>query len=211
MPESGGAGNAGESNAAGQGGEPAEPEDPAAALREFRWEMGCTEPREGNLCALFPPNEDTCPAEGYFAQDEQIVFGGEAGTVYDVTLHIQGTGEAGDYTGGEAMPEEFLIGATHVPGLHNLMSLEVSEPAQLYFPNAGAGGGSVQVYDYMTTIPIQAGATLTFKTYDSDCLHHRYCQDNNTNPCVGLSIPGVQEEPFDGAFLHITVVSVEAQ
>jgi hypothetical protein len=158
--------------------------------------------------------QGTCPAGGYTSVDKTLHFGGTPGKTYKVTIRFQGTHEAGDYSGGTADPKQFLKGATHqAGGLHTWLSMEVSSPAATYNPNSGGGAGSVQVYDYMATIPIDAGATIHIKGNDSDCLMHRYCTDNNLNPCRTLMVPGVSpsDPNFDGSWLNMHVTKVEEQ
>jgi len=105
-------------------------------------------------------------------------------------------------------------GATHVTGgLHTWLSMEVSSPAATYNPNSGGGAGSVQVYDYSATIPIDAGATIRLKAFDIDCLMHRYCQNMDNTNCKGLVQPPISpaDAPIDGSFLVMTVTAVVAQ
>ena len=171
--------------------------------------MECTRAQSGDLCDVLPPNQTTCPSNGYTSIDRTLHFGGTPGTIYDVTIRFQGTHEAGDYTGGTANPRQFLRGATHINGgLHTWLSMEVSAPAATYNPNAGGNGGSVQIYDYVATIPIEGGATIRLKGFDIDCAMHRYCMP--ANPCKGLVIDGISpaNDPIDGAFLHMDVTSV---
>ncbi len=209
----GSSGAASAAGTAGQGGSAGAPQKPEAELDGLSWTMICNKAADGNLCGVFPPGSDTCPADGYKSVDKTVHFGGTPGTTYDVTIHFQGTQEAGDYTGGTANPKELLKGATHQDTLHNWLALEVSAPAATYNPNAGACCGSVQIYDYVATIPVEAGATLHLTAQDKDCLMHRYCQNDVTSPCKGLVVDGISpaNAPIDGAFLHMTVTSVVAR
>jgi hypothetical protein len=197
---------------AGAGGQ-----QPGAALNGVSWTMKCTkpdtDPGAGDRCWLLPMGQSTCPSAGYTSFDQTLNFGGTPGTTYQVTIHFEGTHEAGDYTGGTAMPKEFLKGATHNSGgLHTWLSMEVSAPAATYNPNAGAAGGSVQVYNYRATIQIEGGATVRLKAYDKDCLMHRYCQNNDIANCKGYVLEGISPaaSPIDGSFLRMTVESVKA-
>jgi hypothetical protein len=208
---SGGSSNAGASTggSGGAGGG----QQPGAALNGASWTMKCTAPHSGNLCYLLPAGQSACPSAGYTSLDQTLQFGGTPGTTYQVTLHLEGTHEAGDYSGGTAITKEFLKGATHANnGVHTWLSMEVSAPAATYNPNAGAGAGSVQIYDYRVTIPIEGGATVRMKAFDKDCDMHRYCQNNNTNPCKGYVLDGISpaSNPIDGSFLRMTVESVKA-
>ena len=209
----GSAGSAG--GAAGAAGGSTKPE---AELNGAGWTMKCnkpdTDPSAQDRCYLLPPGATVCPSAGYTSVDQTLHFGGTAGTHYQVTIHFQGTHEAGDYTGGMANPKEFLRGATHITGgQHTWLSMEVSSPAATYNPNSGGGAGSVQVYDYSATIPIDAGATIRLKAFDIDCLMHRYCQNMDNKNCKGLVQPPISpaDAPIDGSFLVMTVTAVVAQ
>jgi hypothetical protein len=163
-------------------------------------------------CYLLPAS-GTCPQGGYTSYDRTLKFGGTPGVTYNVTIRFQGIHEAGDYQGGTADPKEFLRGATHNNGgLHTWLSMEVSSPTAVYNPNAGAGGGSIQVYDYVATIPIDGGATIRLKASDSDCLMHR-CPGNKLSGCDGLNVPGTSPPipALDGGYMHMTVQSVVAK
>ncbi|MEP7052207.1 MAG: hypothetical protein ABJB12_17715 [Pseudomonadota bacterium] len=211
----GSAGAAGGGGAAGAGGDSTRPE---AELNGAGWTMKCnkpdTDPTAQDRCYLYPPGVSVCPSGGYTSVDQTLHFGGTPGTHYQVTIHFQGTHEAGDYTGGMANPKEFLRGATHITGgQHTWLSMEVSSPAATYNPNSGGNGGSVQVYDYSATIPIDAGATIRLKANDIDCLMHRYCQNMDNKNCKGLVQPPISpaDAPIDGSFLQMTVTSVVAK
>lgn len=215
---SGGAGGSAGSSAGAAGSSAGGSARPEAELDGAGWTMKCnfvdTDPQAMNRCYLLPPGAKSaadCPSAGYTSVDQTLHFGGTPGTHYQVTIHFKGTHEAGDYTGGTADPKEFLRGATHISGgLHTWLSMEVSSPAATYNPNSGGGAGSVQVYDYSATIPIDGGATIRLKAYDKDCLMHRYCQNDDYKNCKGLVQPPFSpaDAPIDGSFLQMAVTSV---
>jgi hypothetical protein len=212
---SGGSGGGNVGGAAGTGGGSARPE---AELDGAGWTMKCnfvdTDPMAMNRCYLLPPGAKSpadCPSAGYTSVDQTLHFGGTPGTHYQVTIHFKGTHEAGDYMGGTADPKEFLRGATHISsGVHTWLSMEVSSPAATYNPNSGGGAGSVVLYDYTATIPIDGGATIRIKAFDKDCLMHRYCQNDDYKNCKGLVWPPFSpaDAPIDGSFLQMAVTSV---
>jgi hypothetical protein len=211
----GGGSNGGSAGASGGAAGAAGGSAPEAELNGASWTMKCnkadTDPTAQDRCYLLPPGASTCPSAGYTSVDQTLHFGGTPGTHYQVTIHFQGTHEAGDYTGGTADPKQFLRGATHITGgLHTWLSMEVSSPAATYNPNSGGGAGSVQLYDYSATIPIDGGATIHLKAFDIDCLMHRYCQNNDTKNCKGLVQPPISpaDAPIDGSFLVMNVTSV---
>ena len=186
---------------------------PAAELDGFGWTMKCnkadTSAGAENRCYLLPAGQDVCPAAGYTSIDQTLHFGGTAGTTYMVALHFQGSQEAGDYSGGTAVVKEFLKDATRNDGLHNFLSMEVSSPHAMYFPNAGAGGGTVTPYDYKVTVKIDGGATIHMKAFDKDCLQHRFCPDTTYKNCGQVLPPfSPASAPIDGDFLFVTVDSV---
>ena len=206
-------GAAGKGGAAGGSGGGGGAASLAGELDGFGWTMECnqadTSPDAQNRCYLLPPN-GKC-GSGYTSIDKTIQFGGTPGTTYQVALHLQGSQEAGDYSGGTAIAKQFLKNATHNDGLHNFLSMEVSAPKATYFPNAGAGGGTVTHYDYRVTIPIEGGATIHLTAFDKDCLQHRYCPDNTYKNCGFVLEPfSPASDPIDGDFLFITVESVTA-
>ena len=162
-----------------------------------------------NRCYLLPQNGQGQCGAGYTSVDETIQFGGTPGTTYMVALHLRGSQEAGDYSGGTQLTKEFLKNATHNDGLHNFLSMDVSSPKATYFPNAGAGGGTVVNYDYKVTIPIEGGATIHLKAFDKDCLQHRFCPDKTYMNCGFVLEPfSPKGSPIDGDFMFITVDSV---
>ena len=200
-----GSGGAAGASSAGSGGEGGA-SSPAAELEGAGWTMKCgpLSGRGDNQCYLYPPGQSSCPSGGYMSVDETLHFGGTPGTTYDVTIRFQGTHEAGDYSGGTKVDSkgEMLKNATHnASGPHTWLAMEVSAPAATYNPNSGGGAGSVQVYDYMATIQIQAGATIHLTGHDLDCLMHRYCQNDVLNPCKGLVVAGISpaDNPIDGS------------
>ena len=210
---SGGQGGAG----GGGGGTGGASVSPGAELNGESWTMKCSKPDSdpgaGDRCWLLPAGQDKCPAGGYTSLDKTLHFGGTPGTIYQVTIRFEGTHEAGDYSGGTKVTNEFLKGATHTAnGLHTWLSMEVSSPAAVYNPNAGGNGGTVKTYDYKVTIPIEGGATVRIKASDSDCLMHRYCQNNVLSPCKGYVLAGISpaDAPIDGSFLRMTVQSAVA-
>ena len=215
-PSGGGGGQTSGAGGGGTGGSGGQA-SPAAELNGESWTMKCTKPDRdpgaGDRCWLLPAGQNTCPAAGYTSLDKTLHFGGTPGTIYQVALHFEGTHEAGDYSGGTKVTNEFLKCATHANGgLHTWLSMEVSSPAATYNPNAGGNGGTVRTYDYKVTIPIEGGATVRMKAFDIDCLMHRYCQNNVLSPCKGYVLPGISpaDSPIDGSFLRMTVDSVTA-
>jgi hypothetical protein len=177
-----------------------------------RWDLKCSAATRGNLCLVLAPGKtqaSDCPAgTGYTSVDKTLTFGGKPGTTYQVTLHVRGSIETGDYT--VAADDGWGVGGTFKSGsVHLNMSLDISSPKQTFHPNDKGGGGQVQTFDYTKTIMIEGGATIHMGASDTDCDMHRYCKPNSS-PCEGYVIPGITPAPapFDGSFLQIDVVSV---
>jgi hypothetical protein len=208
-----GTGGTGIDAAAGAGGTGGASDSPGAELDGLQWLMPCnkadTDPGAADRCYLLPPGQNSCPQGGYTSVDKTIQFGGTPGTMYDVTLHIQGSHEYGDYSGGMTLGQHMLKNATHSNGgVHTWLSMEVSSPMATYNPNGGGQAGTVGVFDYMATIQVAGGATLRLKASDADCLMHRYCQGNVLNPCKAYTVSGITGTPTDGSWMNLHVVSV---
>lgn len=183
---------------------------PASVLHGTRWEFPCTRLRQGDFCDLIPAGT-ACPAGGAVLVDRSFTFGGTPGQSYQVTIRFRGKAEQGDYTGGKSDGDGFRRGGMVTPNpLHLQASLEISAPAQLFYVNDKKQGPFVASYDYTKTITIEGGATIKMRGLDSDCVQHRGCENDVTNPCRGFVIPDVPPAPtpYEGNFVHMDVVTV---
>ncbi len=105
-----------------------DPAQAAAGFDKFFLHDKCT--------AQDPPQPDTC-LHGRL-HEHSFKFGGKAGAVYDVTLHIRGIFEPTTITGGDTPDPEhpyFKVGGTASTPDWSHWEIEVSEPRQTYWLN----------------------------------------------------------------------------
>jgi hypothetical protein len=191
-------------------------ENAAASLDGQRWELPCgTIFDYDDLCLGLPPGATTCPTEpaGFFPVDSSVEFGGQPGTVYDVTLRFRGLVEPKTYTDGSALGEQFYRGGTPTATTFNVYSLTISEPESTYYLNYAEGqaeGRRVSRIDYQHSVPIAGGATVTLRVYDSNCSFVRNCADVRAPTCDPLVVPDVPPAPsaYNGQFVQMNVVGV---
>ena len=198
---SGGSGGAGGNG--GSGGAAADPIAFAGELHELFMHDECT--------GVEPSQPDTCLHEQLIEQS--IDFGGEAGTVYDVTLRVRGLLEPTTISGGQAPLAEhpyFKVGGTVSAQDWSHWHIEVSEPAQTYWLNHYPSTAHI-IYkeDFEATLEIAAGAEVTVRVIDGN-------NRQMDNAEEGLAdrrqlIEGVTDEVLDGQMLRLDVISVEPQ
>jgi hypothetical protein len=223
----GGSGGSAGSAGGGSGGGGSS-EDVAAALDGQMFELTCgsdsgfsirvcNNNQTGGAC----PNSDEYIFDGYINRDEEVIFGGQPGTTYDVTVRVRGVVEPKDYQGGTQGPGGFYSGG--IPGTqnnYNVYLIRVSSPAQDYFLNSigeQLAHNSYQM-DYEATLAIEGGATLRFVASDSNCLAIANCAEpQDESVCNAHTIASLEldhpeiAQPYDGQFIVIDVVSVSAQ
>ena len=105
-----------------------DPTQAAAGFDKFFMHDECT--------GQYPPQPDTCAHERL--HEKSFVFGGKAGTVYDVALRIRGIFEPTTIKGGETpYPEHpyFRVGGTVDAPDWSHWHIEVSNPRQTYWLN----------------------------------------------------------------------------
>lgn len=175
----------------------------AASLNNLIWYMPCAGAHNipDGSCPV-PPTPVVTTA----------VMGGTAGHLYNVGLLFRGIVEKCVYGGG-TKNGNFYTGGSSVSGPANIYSLTVSDPAQVYYFNAFDTIFPIdtQIIDYMETIPIMAGATVTLTANPSDT-YEAYNHDDLGNPesapdnVAGHPI-GVTQ-PYNGQFVQMDVISV---
>jgi len=132
-------------------------------------------------------------------------FAGRPGALYSVTLHVRGVVEPKNFTGGTVQFEHLQTGGEAVKNDYNFYSLSVSEPRATYTFNRNAEkvGHYTFPIDYVVTIPVRGGATVTMGAYDSNDVaianHQRH---------VIAGVPPFPA-PFDGQFFDIEVVGID--
>ncbi len=198
----GGAGSADD----GAGGTAGEPEDAtlfAAGFHELFLHDECT--------ADYPPQPDTCLHEQL--HEVGFSFGGEPGTIYDVTLRVRGLFEPTTVSGGETpYPEHpyFKVGGVITAVDYSQWHIEVAEPAQTYWLNHyPQTSHTIYQEDFEVTIPVAGGADVVVRVVDGN-------DRQIDNAEEGLAdrrqqIEGVTSEVLDGQVLRLDVVDVVAQ
>jgi hypothetical protein len=157
----------------------------------------------------FPPQPDTCAHER--RHEKSFVFGGKAGTVYDVTLHVRGIFEPTIIKGGEApYPQHpfFKVGGTVDAIDWSHWHIEVSDPKQTYWLNHyPAFSHTIYKEDYEATIPVAAGATVVVRVIDGN--DRQIDNGKTTGPDRQQIIQGVVDKPMEGQMLRLDVVRVK--
>lgn len=169
--------------------------DVATALQALRWEMPC-KPHKGG---------DTCNA-AVEKPTKSVTLAGTKGTTYDVTLHFRGEVEQNEYKGGSA-DGLWYTGGKSANTNYNIYKLEISDPPQAYYLNAGkAGIRHTWPLDYEKTLKIAGGATVTIT---GDAQDHALIvnQDDKKKPIVVADVPPAPEA-FDGQFIQMDVTKV---
>lgn len=136
-------------------------------------------------------------------------FVGEDGVTYDVTLRLRGVLEQKTYLGGTTTGFWNDGGSPQVDDW-NTYQLEISDPPQLYYINAGSTGNSYSdAVDYSRTVPMRNGATVTATMFDSSSCG-AYNVDSDGTPIVIDGIPPAPD-PFDGQFVQIDATAIVPQ
>jgi len=157
-----------------------------------------------------PSAPDTCLHDRL--HEQSFKFGGKAGTVYDVTLHIRGIFEPTTITGGDTPDPKhpyFKVGGTVSTPDWSRWEIEVSEPKQTYWLNHYPSvGHKIYNEDLEETIPVAAGATVTIRVTDGN---DRQIDNGATGPDRRQTIAGVADQPLAGQMLRLDVVKVKAK
>jgi hypothetical protein len=195
-------GTGGDAGGGGSAGAAADPIAFAGDLHELFIHDACTGPN--------PSQPDTC----VHAQrvEESVVFGGEAGTVYDVTLRIRGLFEPTNVSGGQTpMPEHpyFKIGGTVTAADYSQWQIRVSEPERTYFLNHyPSTSHTIYQQDFEATLEIAAGAEVTVLVIDGN--DRQIDNGREGLPDRRQQIEGVTTEVLDGQVIRLDVIAVEA-
>jgi len=164
-----------------------------SGLAGARLELPCTALTSSNSCNAG-------------ATTTAMLFEGDAGTTFDVSIRIRGVVELNGYSGGTAQGYLYIGGIPAAAGW-NVFSIQVSSPKQHYFLNSGgAGTAHCWAVDYVRTIKVDAGAVVVLSADTNDGVEVRNI-DANGQPIVIPSIPPAPSA-FDGQFLQIDVESV---
>ena len=149
------------------------------------------------------------PLRGIKTFDKTYTLGGARGTMYRITIHVQGEVEAKTYTGGvnqEGVKVSPMMDGWYSPttqgadstrvvtGTYNVYTLRVTPPAGTkvdYFLNAiqptGVQNHTTYGMDYMATFTAEGGSTVRLISSDSNCQMIRNCgpTENDGSRCPG--------------------------
>ena len=197
----GGGSGAGGSGAGGGGG--AGSQDVAAGLHELFIHDACT--------GDYAPQPDTCLHMQRV--EREITLGGEASTVYDVTVRVRGLFEPTTISGGQAPlsgQPYFKIGGTVAAADYSQWHIDVSNPKRTYWLNHyPSTAHRIYQEDFEATLTIAGGAKVVVGAVDGN-------DREIDNAEEGLAdrrkrIDGVTDEVLDGQMLRLDVIKVEAQ
>jgi hypothetical protein len=191
-------GSGGTGGMAGAGGTTSE-----ATLPPLRLDDTCGSLLGGNVCLHAGKPSDNGTS---FTKSVTSTMGGTAGMTYQVKLHVRGVVEPTHVQGGTpGTPPQFVTGgARYADGTnestYQQFRITTSVPNASYFLNVYTEGLShvVHVIDYMETIPIGGGATVTLDVYDGNA--HSISNTVNNPP---LSITGIPGSMMSGQFIQV--------
>ena len=167
---------------------------------------------------------------------------GDPATVYRVSFRVRGVTESKNYSGGQRRSttpidpgasggDLWYEGGNAPVSTYSSYELHVTPPVagapNDYFLNARDGtdehDGTTWALNYMASIKVKGGGTITFKTFDSNCSAIRNCGPKGTNPCtprtfdLSDAVPApTATQPIRDAngtspqWLHIDVLEVTA-
>jgi hypothetical protein len=174
----------------------------AAGFSKFFMHDECT--------GQYAPQPDTCTHERL--HEKSFVFGGKAGTVYDVALRIRGIFEPTIIKGGETpYPEHpyFRVGGTVDALDWSHWHIEVSNPKQTYWLNHYPKfSHTIYTEDFEATIAVAAGATVVIRVIDGN---DRQIDNGKPGPDRQQIIAGVVDDPRPGQMLSLDVLRVKAR
>jgi hypothetical protein len=191
-------GSGGTGGMAGAGGTTSE-----ATLPPLRLDDTCGSLLGGNVCLHAGKPSDNGTS---FTKSVASTMGGTVGMTYQVKIHVRGVSEATHVQGGTpGTPPQFVTGgARYADGTnestYQQWRITTSVPNASYFLNVYTQGLSHVVYaiDYMETIPIGGGATVTLDVYDANA--HAISNTVNNPP---LSIAGIPGSMMSGQFIQV--------
>jgi hypothetical protein len=184
-------------------------------------------------CAMGPAHDPRTAAQGFqgvFLHDECVgenvaqpdtclhtrhheksfVFGGKAGTTYDVTLRVRGLFEPTTMDGGTAPdavhPYAYVGGQTQTPD-YSQWRIDVSSPQQSYtLNNYPKVSHTIYKEDFEATVQVAAGATVTIRVDDGN--DRQIDNGAKGKPDRQQVIEGVTDTPLAGQMLRLDVVHV---
>jgi hypothetical protein len=207
----------------------------ASVLDGYVLKQPCLSESGPRACRTHAPG--ACPVSqdpafaGSTPTRDTLSFGGQSGTLYDVTLHVQGIVEPKVYRGGsdasDLATNGFLTAGTidNVRNQHSAYALRVTVPTGIYFFNS-LGRENVRhsafPVDYEATVTIQGATPIELWISDPNCEALRNCGDPDVpTECTPVDLPslepkireslGAEPSGYDGQFLGFVVRNVTAR
>lgn len=180
---------------AGAIGEPGACVDIAGAMAGMRWVLPCGARTSETACETIEP------------LPKVITIGGTPGTVYELGVRFRGVVEQKTYEGGDA-DGLWQTGGTPADDVYNTYRIEISDPAQTYFLNAGESSiRHCWLLDLARTLEVSAGATITFTLDVGGDAREIINIDELGAPIV---VPDVAPAPaaYDGQFVQVDVGAI---
>ena len=175
---------------------------PVGALDGFLFMRPCGDAGRGFDCA-----QESCGA-GASTEERTFVLKGDPGKVYEISLAVRGIVEAKNYAGGKRRApaldpsdtggDAWYEGGAVLPSPYNTYELHVTPPVpgapNDYYLNAGDGsreGHMSWALDYRAAIKASGGATIVFRSFDSNCRQIMNCGPGVGSPATGCRAPRV--------------------
>jgi hypothetical protein len=204
----------------------------ASVLDGYVLKQPCLSESGPRACRTHAPG--ACPVSqdpafaGSTPTRDTLSFGGQSGTLYDVTLHVQGIVEPKIYRGGndasDLATNGFLTAGTvdNVRNQHSAYALRVTVPTGTYFFNSLGRENvrhSVFPVDFEATVTIQGATPIELWISDPNCEALRNCGDPDVpTECTPVALPslepkireslGTEASAYDGQFLGFVVRNV---
>jgi hypothetical protein len=208
----------------------------ARGLDGFAFRLACGASAGDRLCET--SSERPCPRHsdpslsGARLVDETLTLGGEAATLYDIELSVEGIVEGKNYVGGEdqsqasELPADgfYVGGEPGVGNAYNVYLLRVADPPRDYFLNSVATPDdarlrrSVFPVRYSARIRARGGTEIRLVLTDPNCHATRNCVDPDDGACQPQALDfladswrerlGGEGSSIDGQFLGLTVERV---
>ncbi len=156
----------------------------------------------------------TCLLDGDLHVENELTFGGEAGTNYLVTLRVRGIWEPTKIVGGTTPTPNvpLMVGGDVEPGVsdssainYQQFSIDVASPAEKYWLNHhGYVAHDIHKEDYEMTMIVEGGSTVKVIANDGN-----ERQIANFPQESFSDLPPYDQTPTLGQFLRLDVVKVE--
>lgn len=168
-----------------------------AQLTGLAWELPCL----GSI------TDGVCNCDRLFVSSS--VLKGSLARLFSVRIRIRGAVETKQYFNG-VTNGYWTVGGTPDDTSLNTYKLTISNPSQTYYLNTGVTGGYCVPLDYMETITIAVGATVTLTADSIDNAEYGNL-DSNGNPITiaddDPAHPIVVSQPYNGQFLQLDALS----